>query len=94
MRTYPRSVKLPNKPESAKRVNNEQEEMAAAAQGYESHWSPEINALQKGTAREILRDFTPVIVNKLPKVEVKEEEKEEVKSIEVFKEIKKLPKKR
>lgn len=55
MRQYPRSVKLPNKPETAIHVHNELEEYEASLKGYESHWNPEVNVLRKGTDREILR---------------------------------------
>jgi hypothetical protein len=66
MRQYPRSVKLPDKPESAIHVNNEMEEYEASLEGYESHWNPEIIKKRKGTDREILKvkpvtDEIPII---------------------------------
>lgn len=37
-------------------VTNETEEYNAGVDGYEKHWNPEINEIQKGTDKEILRD--------------------------------------
>jgi len=65
MRSYPRSVvKAGGK---RIRVNNETEEYEAGLEGYESHKNPKINALQKGTDKEILR--------KRPVIELSEAEK-------------------
>lgn len=53
MRTYPRSLVIGDGKRI--RVNNEMEEYEAGLKGYERHRNPEINALQKGTDKEVLR---------------------------------------
>jgi len=52
MRSYPRTIFKDGK---SIRVNNETEEINKAAEGYESHWKPEIIEKRKGTDRAILR---------------------------------------
>jgi len=36
-------------------VQDEEEEREAGTAGYESHWNPEVNKKQKGTASEVLK---------------------------------------
>lgn len=53
-------------------VGDENEEIEAGEDGYESHWNPDINELQKGTDKEVLKravEETPKEV--APKAEVK-----------------------
>ena len=52
MRLYPRSL---IKDGVRVRVFNEIEEYELGLKGYERHKNPEINALQKGTDKEVLR---------------------------------------
>ena len=52
-RQYPRLVSKGQKDRI--QVIDEDEERAASAKGYESHWNTEINKIQKGTDKEILR---------------------------------------
>ena len=55
MRQYPRIVNIPGDSNSRKTVNNQAEEIQAAADGYESGWNPEVIKKRKGTDKEILR---------------------------------------
>lgn len=71
MRLYPRSLIKDGK---RIRVHNEMEEYQAGLKGYERHKNPEINLLQKGTDKEVLRvdPSKPVIeqpVIELPQIE-------------------------
>lgn len=54
MRQYPRLL-YKGKSESLS-VRNENEEVKASIDGFESHWNPEINEKQKGTDKEVLRE--------------------------------------
>ena len=53
MRRYPRSLVIGQGERI--RVYNEMEEYEAGLKGYERHRDPEINKLQKGTDKEVLR---------------------------------------
>jgi len=53
MRQYPRSLVIGQGERI--RVHNELEEYNAGLKGYERHRDPEINKLQKGTDKEVLR---------------------------------------
>jgi len=55
MRQYPR--RLYKGRDKRLSVETEEEEYNAGLDGWESHWNPEINDKQKGTDKEVLREF-------------------------------------
>ena len=71
MREYPRAVYKSR--EVSKRVYNEQEELQAGIEGWNSHWNPEINKKQRGTDEEILRHIPHEKVLEVAVEAVKEE---------------------
>lgn len=63
MRQYP--ICLYKTKEDTIRVNSEPEEIAAALEGYETHWNSEVNEMRKGTDKEVLRGDKKVVESKL-----------------------------
>lgn len=68
MKQYPRIVYKTK--EDTLRVEDADQEVNAANDGYESHWDSDINEAQKGTDKEILRG-EPVEAVEAEPVEVK-----------------------
>ena len=78
MREYPRAVYKSR--EESKRVYNEQEELQAGLEGWNSHWNPEINERNRGTDEEILRYIRHEkedVKEEMPKLEESPHEKYE-----------------